>query len=104
MKRLLFIFFCLAVVSASKAQQVENLRFVYGGEEDKPHGTLVISVGQYVPPTDRGEIDSIFGKSIVTDNKTFESLKQFVRHSKYPTERKNGISDSIHQWVQNGYS
>jgi hypothetical protein len=87
-----------------RAQRVESLRFVYAGEEDKPHGTLVISIGQYIKPTDRGLVDADFGRCIVTDLRTFDSLRQFIRKSQYPIGGVARIADSLHQWLLEGYS
>jgi len=88
---------------AQQTHPVETVRFVYGGDEDKPHGTLVISVGEYVKPKDRGSLDDYFGKCVVTDKKTLELVRQFIQQSKYLTQDNGRIGDSVRQWIQSGY-
>jgi hypothetical protein len=105
MKNIVLLLLCFVSVSpVLRAQRVESLRFVYAGEEDKPHGTLVISIGKYMKPTDRGVVDSNFGKCVLTDIRTFDSLRQFILHSKYPIRRFARITDSLDRWLQEGYS
>lgn len=101
----LLTLFIGAIGPVLRAQRVENLRFVFIGEEDKPHGTLSISIGACKIPTDRGVVDDHFGKCILTDTKTFDSVRQFIRESKYATgEGTVSLSDSLNHWLLSGCS
>lgn len=106
MKNIFLLALCICSVGpVLRAQRVENLRFVFIGEEDKPHGTLSISIGACKIPNDRGVVDDHFGKCILTDTKTFDSVRQFIRESKYPTaEGTVSLSDSLDHWLLSGCS
>lgn len=58
-------------------QQNENIRFVYSGDEYKPHGTLIICKGEKVPLNDK-LLDSMFGKCILTDEFSFALVKKYI--------------------------
>jgi len=66
----------------SYEQQTFNIRFIHGGEELKPVGTLSISVAKLIKPTDR-DMDNIYGKAVKTDEKSFNIVMDFVRGNKY---------------------
>lgn len=107
MKNAFLTLLCLcSAVSLLRAQhrpQAQNIRFVFGGEEDKPHGTIVISVNEKIKPLDRGQIDVIFGRCIVTNQQTFDSVKQFIRQSRYPIRGDKRTADTVLRWGRQGY-
>ncbi len=74
------------------AQTLHSIRFVHIGEENKPIGTLVISVEKKVTPRDR-VTDRYFGKSVKTDLRTFETIIDFTTTSKHLFSRKDHESD-----------
>jgi hypothetical protein len=90
---------CIFLILAGRvlfAQRVESLHFVYAGNDDnKPHGTLVISIGKYIKPTDRGFTDSVFGRCIVTDEATFDSLRNFIRQCGFTTTKITDVADTV---------
>jgi hypothetical protein len=65
----------------NERQSVPNIRIVRVGEETKPVGTLLISVKKQIRPVDR-DIDSIFGKGIATDQRTFDRITIFITKNK----------------------
>ncbi|HET6255231.1 MAG TPA: hypothetical protein VFE32_14215 [Puia sp.] len=77
-----YIFTILLFISSTKAvrsQQVESIHFIYHGDYNRPHrGTLAVCVGSLRQPYDRGLVDSIAGAVVLTDDSTFEALKQFI--------------------------
>jgi hypothetical protein len=75
-------------------QKVRTIRFVYSGEESKPRGTLLISVGKYIRPYDN-PVDSLFGLGLKTDEKTFKVIDSFVRTSKDVMLFSRTISDTV---------
>jgi hypothetical protein len=99
---LLCVCSAVSLLHAQK-QPAQNIRFVFGGDEDKPHGTIIISVDRYIKPIDRGRLDAIFGRCIVTNKQTFDSVKQFIRANRLPTPTMDGISDTVLRWGRRGY-
>jgi hypothetical protein len=58
MKLIMMILFSLFLIEAP-AQNTEYIKFRWVGELVlKPRGTLLISIGKYIAPTDQGEIDA----------------------------------------------
>jgi hypothetical protein len=104
MRKITLLTLCLFLTGpVLRAQRrIEQIRFIYGGEEDKPHGTLVVSVGRKVKLI--GEIDSLFGNCIVTNRRTFDTLKAFMRQSTYFIPETAGITDTLRGWLRDGYS
>jgi len=86
------------------AQTVESIRFVYGGEEPKPRGTLLICIGKLIKPTDRGRIDSIFGRSVKTDETTFHFIKMYLQQNGYTVKNIGEIIDTIKHQIIDGQS
>ena len=92
MRMILALLFPLLIFIKSDERKIQTIRFVYVGEELKPHGTLLISVGKYIVPSDKG-LDSFFGRGIKTDEKTFEFINTFVHNNKYTLNNRKKISD-----------
>jgi hypothetical protein len=105
MKNLILCIFLILAGRVLLAQRVESIHFVWGGNiENKPHGTLVISIGKYIKPTDRGLTDSIFGRCIVTDEATFDSLRNFIRQYGFTTTKITDVVDTVLHCPINGDS
>ncbi|MGY3211327.1 hypothetical protein [Mucilaginibacter sp. HD30] len=86
------IFFFAFITNVSFAQTLHSIRFVHIGEEDKPIGTLAISVEKKIIPRDR-MTDHYLGKSVKTNMKTFETIRNFTEASKHLVSRKDNESD-----------
>jgi hypothetical protein len=86
-----FLFLSLTSFEKSFAQNVRSIRFIYQGEELKPHGTLVISLGQRFVPFDKPP-DSIFGKGIQTDTSTFNFIEKFVHKNRHVSRNTKTLS------------
>jgi hypothetical protein len=82
MRPILFLLAQLSLCINTYEQQVPNVRFIHIGEETKPIGTVVISVRGYIKPMDR-PLDSIFGRNVKTDEKTFRFIIKFIKSNKY---------------------
>ena len=65
-------------------QKISNVRFVHGGEENKPVGTISISVDSLIAPKDN-PADDLFGKAVKTDNKSFNLVIEFINKCRYLT-------------------
>lgn len=86
------ILFFAFITNTCFGQTLHSIRFVHIGEEDKPIGTLVISVEKKVTPSDR-ITDRYLGKSVKTDIRTFETIINFTEAKKYLFSRKEIESD-----------
>lgn len=94
MKGIVVLFFLSLINLNAPCQKVQTIRFIYCGEEIKPRGTLLISVDEYVAPTDK-LLDSSFGKGIKTDKQTFAFINTFIRKNKYTNNYPNKVIDSL---------
>jgi hypothetical protein len=78
----------LAVVTIAtlnlRAQSVHFVKFIHVGDETKPIGTIVISIGGLVKPTDK-PMDDVFGRSVQTDTGTYKALVDIIKSGKYRT-------------------
>ena len=66
----------------SKGQGIKKIIIIHRGEELKPIGTLLISTRTIIMPNER-KLDSIFGRGIKTNKKTFRKIKHFLVRSNY---------------------
>lgn len=85
MKKIALFLLPLLISLKSYEQKVPNIRFIHVGDELKPIGTLLISIGEYVKPTDR-PFDSVFGVGVKTDERTFKFIDNYVLKSNYTKE------------------
>ena len=69
-------------IGAKGQEQVINIKFVHGGEELKPIGTLLISTKTEAIPNDK-RTDLTYGLSLKTDKRTLELIKQFIDKTDY---------------------
>ena len=83
MKAALSFILLLLTATGAYPQHIHFIKFIHIGIEDKPIGTLIISVENPLMPTDRPSIDSVFGKNIQTDLQTFTAIESFIRKNKY---------------------
>jgi hypothetical protein len=81
MSWLLPVFF---IGSIASAQPKHSIKFLHMGDETHPVGTIIISVESVAPLNDR-ITDSIFGKSIKTNMRTFKIIEKFIKDKKYVT-------------------
>ena len=90
MKRQTIFFLVVMVTTAFKlhAQSVRFVKFIHGGDETKPIGTVVISVGGLVKATEK-PMDDIYGRSIQTDTGTYRALIAVIRNGKHKTSANN---------------
>jgi hypothetical protein len=65
-------------------QHLHIIRFIHGGDEIQPIGTVIISVEKVIPLIDK-PTDSLFGRSIKTDIKTFRLIRKLIKNKKYYT-------------------
>lgn len=65
------------IASLIYSQNGESIKFIYAGDQYKPHGTLIICKGEKVPLNDK-RFDSIFGKCVLTDEITYSLVKRFI--------------------------
>jgi hypothetical protein len=75
------------------AQKLHTIRFIHGGEELKPVGTLVISVEKKIQPNDK-PLDYMYGQCIKTDIKTFDSIRDIVKEKTYITSNPKSLHGS----------
>jgi hypothetical protein len=91
MRIIKIIFTAIMLYSNLFAQELKTIRFVYSGIETKPHGTLLISVGKLIQPTDKGSSDAVLGRGFVTDQKTFDFLTNYISKNKFTISNKNEL-------------
>jgi hypothetical protein len=85
MKQLIISLIFLAKFYLVSGQHFEDIRFIYVGEQLHPIGTRVVCIGKLVQPDNCPDIDSIWGSSILTDEKTFDSIKNYAFRSNLST-------------------
>jgi hypothetical protein len=85
MKKKILTFVFLLITINVFGQHLHVIRFIHGGDELKPIGTVVISVEKVVLPTDK-PLDPTFGISIKTDIKTFKIIRKLIKREKYTTK------------------
>jgi hypothetical protein len=90
---LIFLFVCYF---HGNGQDTKVIRFVYAGEQLKPHGSLAISVDAPAAPYGR-LADSLFGLSIQTDSATFFFILHHIKEDKLlkSTPTPVGISEYV---------
>jgi hypothetical protein len=93
MKFSMFLIFPLIVLIYSYQQKVQIIKFIFRGKESKPRGTLLISIGKDILPTDKGEAEIGFGKGVKTDDKTFIFLKEYLKASNFLIRNRNEVND-----------
>jgi hypothetical protein len=99
------MFFSLTINGAADAQELKWIKFIYYGEQFRPHGTFIMAVDSLIPPRntplepllDRGlttEVDSFnaeanrsFGWGIQANQITVNTVMAFVREGKYTVEK-----------------
>ena len=92
--KVVIIIFLLLLTGNAYTQTIHNLRFVHVGIEDKPIGTLSISVEKLIHPNNR-EADLMFGKAIKTDIKTFTTLIEVLKSSKLLSAKSDKINNEL---------
>ena len=94
--KFLMLFFLTASAYGQKADI--NIRFIHGGEELKPVGTLLISTVDTIKPNDK-ESDKFFGKTIKTDIRSFKVLNEFIKQSQYLTKDNTQLKGSNEYYI-----
>jgi len=99
MKIVIIKFLMLSILTASAYRQkvAINIRFIHGGEELKPVGTLLINTVDTIKPNDK-ESDKYFGISIKTDTRSFKVLDEFLKHQ-YLTKDNTQLKGSNEYYV-----
>ena len=75
-----------------------NVRFIHGGEELKPVGTLLISSTDTVRPSDKAS-DKFFGKTIKTDTRSLDVLNIFIKRSKFLSKDNSQLKGSNEYFI-----
>ncbi len=98
--KILFLF----IITSSVCGQSKdlNIRFIHGGEELKPVGTLAISTKTILKPNDR-ESDKFFGRGVKTDIHSFKALKTFIEQCSYLVKDSTQLKGS-NEWFTIKYS
>ena len=81
MKNRLLIVLLVFIGSSAYSQQNHTMEFIYVGTQNYPVGTIAISVEKLVRPHAKST-DTVFGRSKMTDLKTFEAMREFVKSNK----------------------
>src|SRR5579864_443866 len=87
-------FLSLIIHLSLSAQKVQSIKFVYSGEELKPHGTIIISTVKQITPSDR-VFDSTFGRGIKTNERTIHIIDSFIQKNKYTVIDRKEIPDNV---------
>ena len=86
MKKIMISLILIAKFCLVSGQRIEDIRFLYVGEQLHPIGTKVVCIGKLVQPDNCPDIDSIWGRSILTDERTFDSIKSYAFRSNLSTK------------------
>lgn len=87
------------LISPAYGQKVYiNIRFIHGGEELKPVGTLLVNMIDTIRPKDR-ESDKFFGRTIKTDIQSFNALDSFIEKSQYLNKDNSQLKGSNEYYV-----
>ena len=81
MKKFIFVIGIIFSLK-SEAQNVHLIKIIHAGAELKPVGTLIICVEKLILPQEK-RMDSLFGKGVQTDMRTFNIINNYVKKTTY---------------------
>src|ERR1700744_2971711 len=91
MFRLLGLLLFIVLILSRHTERNEYIQFLYIGERTRPIGPVAVCIGQLIKPTDGNDYDTSFARAVLTDERTYDSLKAYIIHSPFTTTDESEV-------------